>query len=321
MSKEIKVALFVIIATIIAFVGSKFLLGKGMLDSNNTYYVMLDQSSGLYKSSIVTINGFKVGQVGDLEFIKEGKNAGKIKTALSVKPEYKIPEGSLAVLASEGLMGEMLIKIQLNKKSNKILDNESFLTSGVELGMVDNLSGKFTPVADNLNTTLNNVNQLFDFEKQNVQSLNYTVENLNKLLSTYSKTGTALNQKINQLDKTLANLEAFTATLSQKSESLGKSLDNVESLTTDLKDAELKQTLLNLKEASNSLNGILAQVKSTDNTVGALLNDKALYNNLDKASNNLNLLLKDVRLHPGRYVTIQVFGKKNKQKPITSDEE
>lgn len=321
MSKEVKVAIFTILSVVIAIFGSRFLLGKGMLSADDTYYVIFDDASGLYKSNLVVINGFKIGQVTNMEFLKEGKDAGKIKTTLSIDPEYKIPVGSKAVLASEGLMGDMLIKIVLGPNTGKNLENESTIPSGFELGMIDNLGGKFTPVADNLNVTLQNINQLFDFEKKNVQSLNYTVENLNKLIDTYSQTGSSLNAKINELDKTLKNLEQFTGTLNSKGESLGKSLDNVEVLTTNLKDAEIKQTIANLQVATAKLNEVLAQTKSTDNTVGALLNDKALYNNIDKAILNLNLLLKDVRLHPKRYVNIQVFGKKNTEQPIMKDDE
>lgn len=321
MSKEIKVAIFVILSVLIAVFGSRFLLAKGMLSANNVYYVIFDDASGLYKSNLIAINGFKVGQVSDIEYMKEGANAGKIKVSLSVDADFAIPQGSKAILASEGLMGDMLVKLKLNNKNNKAIENEGFIDSGIELGMMDNIGGKFTPVADNLNLTLENINELFDFETKNVQSLNYTIENLNKLIETYGKTGTALNAKINDLGKTLDNLEAFTGSLEPKSESLGKSLDNIELLTNNLKDIEVKQTLANLEEATGKLNAALNSVNSTDNTVGALLNDKELYNNLDKSVENLNLLLKDVRLHPGRYVSIQVFGKKNKEEPIMSDDE
>lgn len=321
MSKEIKVALFVILSVLIAVFGSRFLLAKGMLSANNVYYVIFDDASGLYKSNLVAINGFKVGQVEEMEYLKEGPNRGKIKVTLNVDPEYNIPQGSKAILASEGLMGDMLIKLQLNNKSNTPIESEGFIDAGVELGMIEDLGGQFTPVADNLNQTLQNINELFDFEKKNVQSLNYTVENLNKLIETYGKTGTALNAKINDLGKTLDNLEAFTGTLDSKSESLGNTLDNIEELTGNLKDIEVKQTLTNLEEVTSKLSTALNQVNGTDNTVGALLNEKELYNDLDKAVENLNLLLKDVRLHPGRYITIQVFGKKNKEEPIMADDE
>ena len=84
---------------------------------------------------------------------------------------------------------------------------------------------------------------------------------------------------------------------------------------------KIKQTLANLEVATKSLNTILTNVNSSDNTVGALLNDKEVYNKLDKAMGNLNLLLKDLRLHPKRYVHISVFGKKDKEGPIMSDDE
>ena len=258
-----------------------------------------------------------------MQLIKEGKDVDKILVTLDINDDIKIPTGSKAILGAEGtgLMGDMMVKIKKNNKSKEFLQSGDYLEKGVEIGLIDDLSGKFGPVGDNLNVTLKNINKLFDFEKENNQSLNYTIENLNKILDTYNKTGNALNAKIADLGKTLDNLESFTKALDNKSESIGRSLDNVEVLTNNLKDIEVKKTLANLEKATTELNTILANVNSPDNTVGALLNDKEVYNNLDKAVVNLNLLLKDLRIHPKRYVHISVFGKKDKEGPIMSDDE
>lgn len=323
MSKEIKVALFIIGSILIAVIGSNFLLSKGVFSSSNTYYVVFESTEGLYKSNLIVINGMKIGKVSDLTLIKEGKDEDKILVTLDIADDIKIPVGSKAILGSEGtgLMGDMLVKIHKNKKSNEFLEDGAYLERGVEVGLIDDLTGKFGPVGDNLNVTLENINKLFDFEKQNNQSLNYTIENLNTILATYNRTGNALNSKIASLGKTLDNLESFTKSLDNKSESLGRTLDNVETLTNNFKDVEIKETLKNLEEATNSLNSVLAKVNNENNTVGALLNDKKVYNDLDKAIVNLNLLLKDLRLHPKRYVSISVFGKKDKTGPIMSDDE
>lgn len=323
MSKEIKVALFIIISVLIAVFGSNFLMSKGLFSSSKTYYVVFDNAEGLYKSNLVAINGVQVGKVAEISLINEGKDMDRILVTLDIDENIPLPKGSQAILGAEGtgLMGDMLIKVIKNNKENTILEEGSYLETGTELGLIDGLTGSLTPVTDNLNTTLANINKLFDFEQKNVQSLNYTIENLNKVLATYGQTGVALNSKINSLGKTLENLEGFTGTLDAKSESLGRSLDNVETLTNNIKDIEIKQTLANLETATTSLNSILANVNSSDNTVGALLNDKEVYDNLDKAMVNLNLLLKDLRLHPKRYVHISVFGKKDKEGPIMSDDE
>ena len=323
MSKEIKVAIFIIISVLVAVFGSNFLMSKGIFSSSNTYYVVFDDTEGLYKSNLIVINGIQVGKVSDMELIKEGKDIDKILVTLDINDDIKLPVGSKAILGSEGtgLMGDVLVKIKKNNKSTEYLEDGSYLEKGFEIGLIDDLTGKFGPVGDNLNITLENINKLFDFEKKNNQSLNYTIENLNKILETYNKTGNALNSKIADLGNTLDNLESFTKALDNKSESIGKSLDNVETLTNNIKDIEIKETLKNLEEATSKLNTVLASVNSKDNTVGALLNDKDVYNNLDKAIVNLNLLLKDLRLHPKRYVHVSVFGKKDKEGPIMSDDE
>lgn len=322
MSKEIKVALFIITSVLIAVFGSNFLMSKGIFNSSNTYYVVFDNTEGLFKSNLIVVNGIQIGKVADMELIKEGKNIDKIKVTLEIDDDIQLPKGTKAILGSEGtgLMGDMLVKIVKNNRESEILADGSFLETGIEVGMIDNISEKFTPMAENLNVTLENINKLFDFEQKNNQSLNYTIENLNKILDTYNRTGNALNSKIAGLGKTLDNLESFTGALDAKSASLGRTLDNVEVLTNNIKDIEIKKTLENLELATTNLNGILSKVNSPDNTIGALMNDKKVYNDLDKAIVNLNLLLKDLRLHPKRYVHLSVFGNKKMEDPIMSDD-
>jgi len=215
MSKEIKVALFIIASVLIAVFGSNFLMSKGIFSSSNTYYVVFDNTEGLYKSNLIVINGIQVGKVADMQLIKEGKNVDKILVTLDINDDIKIPTGSKAILGAEGtgLMGDMMVKIKKNNKSTEFLKEGDYLEKGVEIGLIDDLSGKFGPVGDNLNVTLKNINKLFDFEKENKQSLNYTIENLNKILDTYNKTGNALNAKIADLLDILSSSERLMAVI------------------------------------------------------------------------------------------------------------
>jgi len=138
MSKEIKVALFIIASVLIAVFGSNFLMSKGIFSSSNTYYVVFDNTEGLYKSNLIVINGIQVGKVADMQLIKEGKNVDKILVTLDINDDIKIPTGSKAILGAEGtgLMGDMMVKIKKNNKSTEFLKEGDYLEKGVEIGLM-----------------------------------------------------------------------------------------------------------------------------------------------------------------------------------------
>ena len=176
MSKEVKVAVFVILVAAMFIFGMNFLKGKGFFDNNSTYYAIFDQVGGMYKSDPVVVNGYQIGKLGELTLISSGVNRGKIRAEMIISDDIKIPKETVAVLFSADLLGEMNVKLIYNE------DNPSFHTDGdtistkIEGSLFEEIGGELTPLTDKLSVTMDNVNQLFDFENENQQTLNYTLE-------------------------------------------------------------------------------------------------------------------------------------------------
>ncbi|MGB1247966.1 MAG: MlaD family protein [Chitinophagales bacterium] len=324
MSKEIKVAVFVIAMIAVAIIGGKFLKGSSVFSTTNTYYAIFDDVLGLSSSDQILVNGYAVGIVGDFAPINEGENLGKIKVELIVDDGVNVPKNSNAVLFAVDLLGEMSVKLEYGDDPNFLIDGDVIMAKK-EADMIGSLTQELTPLTDQLNVTLANFNQLFDFEQQNKQSLNFMIETLNETMSTYNELGKTLNQDLGGTMKTLnsllSNLESTTAMLNENEENISGMLTNFNELSQDLNDLDLKGTLDNVNSALEGVNGVLAKTETTDNTLGAILNDRTLYDNFEKASVDLDLLLMDVRFNPARYVNISVFGKKDKTGPILSEDE
>lgn len=328
MTKEIKVALFVITIAVIFILGMNFLKGKGVFDNNNTYYTVFDKVDGLYTSDPVVVNGFPVGKMGALELISSGPNRGKVMAEMIVTNDIQIPLGTKATLFSADLLGEMNVKLIFDEKATSFHQAGDTIATMIEGSMFESLGDELTPLTDKLNETLSNVNRLFDFESENnQQSLNETLESLNKVLATYNETGAILNKRLDSqlatVDNLLKNVESLTSTLNGNEENINEILANFNTLSSSLSKLDLDKTMGNVDNTLSSLETTLAKFNDPNNTVGAILSDRSIYDNLDKSTESLNVLLNDVRINPKRYINVSVFGggkKKNEIPPITSED-
>jgi phospholipid/cholesterol/gamma-HCH transport system substrate-binding protein len=324
-SKEIKVALFVIVVAAIFIFGLNFLKGKGFFDDNSRYFAIFEQVGGMYKSDPIVVNGYQIGKMGELTLISEGPNRGKILAEMIVSNDVKIPENTVAILFSADLLGEMNVKLIFNEESTTYHEDGDTISTDIEGTLFEELGGELTPLTDKLSITMDNVNELFDFENENKQTLNYTLQSINEVLETYNETGRILNQRLDgqleTLDALLSNVQSLTATLKGNEENINEIMTNFKELSASLNKLELEQTLSNVNGTVSSLETTISKMNNPDNTLGALLNEREMYDNLEKSTESLNVLLNDVRINPKRYININVFGGKKKEiPPITAED-
>ena len=325
MSKEIKVALFVIVVAAIFIFGLNFLKGIGFFDDNSRYFAIFEQVGGMYKSDPIVVNGYQIGKMGELTLISEGPNRGKILAEMIVSNDVKIPENTVAILFSADLLGEMNVKLIFNEESTTYHEDGDTISTDIEGTLFEELGGELTPLTDKLSITMDNVNELFDFENENKQTLNYTLQSINEVLDTYNETGRILNQRLDgqleTLDALLSNVQSLTATLKGNEENINEIMTNFKELSASLNKLELEQTLSNVNGTVSSLETTISKMNNPDNTLGALLNEREMYDNLEKSTESLNVLLNDVRINPKRYININVFGGKKKEiPPITAED-
>jgi phospholipid/cholesterol/gamma-HCH transport system substrate-binding protein len=125
-----------------------------------------------------------------------------------------------------------------------------------------------------------------------------------------------LNEQSGSISQSMNNVNSFTKNLADNNEKLSRTMTNVEKTTAQLSQADINGSVTQLKLALEKLNTVLAKADSQDGTLGKLLNDKSLYNNLNNSIQSANTLLDDLRVHPKRYIQLSVFGKKDKSGPL-----
>jgi len=299
-SRELKTAILVLSSIALLIWGYTFLKGSDIFGTTKVYYVNYDNVEGLSPGAAVTINGLVVGKVSKIHL----NNDGKLKVEVLMINPIDIPVTSKAVIYAPGFIGGKQIAIELNFADTNYAQNGDFLVGAVDKGMLESLTDKVEPITHQLDSVLFNVNKLVvalnttldPTTQKNLQSaiaeLNNTMSNANLITSKFDKIVSSNQGKI---DGMMTNFNATSK--------------NLNTLTNDLAQADLKNTIKKFDNAAANLDKILADIEKGNGNIGKLMKDEALYNNLNKASKELNLLLEDFKLNPKRYVNISVFGK------------
>ena len=296
MKKEVKIGIYAVVILICAWAGIRFLSGLDVLGRSRNYTAHYEQVNGLQDAAAVVINGVKVGQVVGMQINKE---QGGVDVLLSVENDYDIPTDSKAVMFSAGLMGGKSIEIKLGE-AKEYLESGDAIETGVTLDMFDTLANelgdiktKVSTLLDNLNQTIEGVDSLID---DNSKNLTKTVASLNAVMADLKKSNI------------IGNIDGFCATLNQNGEKLDGIITDINAVTRALSEQNSGEKLA---QAINEVNTLLAKINSGSGSIGNLVSDEKLYKSLEQASQNLSLLLADLKENPKRYVNVTVFGKKS----------
>ncbi len=302
MKREVKIGLYMLLMLVALYWGINFLRGRDIFGSSQTYYATYEEVTGLQKSSGVVVKGVKVGVVSDI--IYDPSRSDLVTLALSIESKYRIPENSLARIFSSGLMEGKAIEIVMGN-SPEYLNNRDTLHSETDPGLLEvagsgigNLTNKISQVADNVSKMMAAVTSLLEENRVSIDAMLANVTQLSASLAAEGET----------LRRTLANVEKFTAALAGNSDNIDATLDNINTFSNSLAEVDLER----LDNSLAQLDAMLADVRTGHGTLGKFMADDSLYNSLARASNDLSLLLEDIKAHPGRYVTISVFGRRDR---------
>ncbi|MDY2588276.1 MlaD family protein [Winogradskyella aquimaris] len=308
-TREVKTAVLVLSGIALFVYLFSYLKGDDLFSNTNTYYTEFDYNA-LSPSSSVTIRGNKVGKVEEIKYDFE---TGKTKVYFSVNPNLKFSKSSVIRLYETGLMGGNALAI-VNSNKGELAEPGDFIASEVQPGLITSLKSNFSGISSDLDSTIRsadtlmtNINKLVVDESE--AGLKSTIEELNLTLKSFKSLSYSVQDVIkandNKIDSILNNFNTTSQNLTKLSE--------------DIKDIELAKTVAKFDESLTSINDLLASLNNNDGTIGKLLNDDALYNNLEAASKEMEELLLDIKLHPARYRRI-LSKKEIPYQPPTEDQ-
>lgn len=292
--------MFAVAMILCAWGGIRFLSGVDIFSRNVDYYAVYDQVNGVQGASPVMMRGVKVGTVSEILF--DPARSSQVVLRLTIRRQYPIPADSEAKIVSSSLMGSKAVEIVLGESPER-LEKGDTIRSGYSRDMMDTalteldfFKEKISRLTDELSRTLTGVSTLVEDNAANIGGLtahlNSIAGNLDEVLSA-EKSG----------------LRSAVAGISEFSQTLGRNAGRVDTLMGNLTRFSDNLAEADLNAAVGRLNDILDRIDSGEGTVGKLMNDAVLYENLQQASENLSVLLADLKENPKRYVHFSLFGR------------
>lgn len=312
-SKEFKIGFIFIIAIAILVWGFNFLKGKNVFTKERNYYAVYSEVGGLVQSKPVLINGLKVGQVKDLYF--DPSMNGKIIVVLSINHSFPIPKNTIALIYSQDLMGSKAVSLELGDSKELAQPGDTLLTN-VETSLKEEVNQQILPLKlkaedliSSIDTMVVAIRGVFNKDIRNeliqsIRNIRMTFENLE---NTTNNLDTLVTSQSNRIASILTNLDQITRNLSNNKEQISAILSNLAQVTDTLANSHIPDIFNNLNKASEELAAAMDKVKRGEGSLGKLVNDDKLYNDLNKAVNELNLLLEDIHQNPKKYVRLSVF--------------
>ena len=302
LSKEIKAAIFVLTAIILFIFGFNYLKGTSLIDRQKTIYSVYDEVDGLLVGANVMINGLSIGNVTALDFLP---NSTKIVVTLKVKDKISFSSNSTATIYETGVLGGLAISIDPVFEKDLVVKSGDTLNSSIRPGLTELINRQIEPLQRKLESTLTSVDSIFSGASYvlNKETQNDIKESLNILTSA-----------IKAIDNSSKIIEK---TLTEKNSQINNSIDNIESISSnlanvsnDLNDFDLTNVLSNLEMSISGINSIVNNLNSENSSLGNLISDDDVYENLNSSIENLNLLILDIKTNPKKYIHFSIFGRK-----------
>lgn len=306
LSREIKTAILALSGIVLFIFIFYYLKGENILDNTKEISAIYDNVEGLAPSAPVTINGLKIGKVQSIHLTKD--LSGKLNVNLRIDSDFEFSKNSTAQLYESGLIGGKAIAIIPAFDGAPNVESGDLLKSDVKPGLTDLVNQRLTPLQEKIetmmvsaDTLLVNLNSLFDSKtKSNIKS---SIAELTTTIASFRSTSESLNELVadnsSSIGETITNFNEISEDLTHLSSSLAT--------------ADFDTIMADLKSTISSFDQLLTAIENGEGSVGKLMKDEAVYNNLQGATKQLEELLEDMKLNPKRYVHFSLFGKKAKQ--------
>ena len=315
-SNETKVGILTIVALVFLIVGFNFLKGKNVFSNETHLYAVFADLGSLRKSNEVKMKGLPIGSVYD--YTEIDKNLSGIIVTITMKRDVNIPKDSKATIESE-LLGSTYLNIAPGNSTDFLKDGDTLVTDRTSSFLGD-VRAQIAPTMssvrgaiDSLKIVLGGLNRLFDKDTKGniseiIHNLRLTTGSLNKLL----------NAETGALAATLDNANSISANLKKNNDSITAAISSVKRAADKFSDIEIQPTVDSLQASIIAFKSILDKFNSNEGTLGLLMKDRKLYDQLKDLTLSLEILFDDIRVNPKRYTGSLIFNRKDKKGPLTS---
>ena len=294
---EIKIALVAVAGIVALFIGMNFLKGTNLFTGSKTYCFAFDDISGLTKSSPIYASGYQVGLVKDIIFDYSQKN--KTKVIAEMDKQMKIPTGTTAFISSD-VLGNIKVTLNIAPNKGEFIQEGGLIPGSIDQGAMGEVTSMIPAVKQmlpKLDSILLSLNQLLADP-----AIASSIHNVQDMTANLTKTSRELNAVVAKLNREIPGVVTKT----------NRILDHSETFTANLSQVDVATTMRKVDEAMADVKAVTAKINSNEGTLGLLMRDPTLYNQLNTTVRSADSLMVNIRQHPKRYVHFSIFGRKDK---------
>lgn len=318
-SNETKVGILATFAIVIVILGVNFLKGKNVFSKNVILYAKYTDAQNLQASNPVIMHGFQIGQVDDLELIRE--DSLNVLVKFHIYGDIEVPKNSVAKIISSDLLGSKAMEIlpgdpALVSGDDKMVSRNDTLTGEVEISLTESVNKVVAPVKEkveklisSVDTIMTGLNEVFNTETK--QGLRMSFSSIQGSLANLESTTASLDEFVDdetgRIRAIMINVEKIAENIKNNNAAITRAIENFANISDSLRASNLKQTISEANAVVGQVQQIVAGIQKGEGSVGKLLKDDKLYANLEKASKNLDKLVLDLKNNPGRYLNVSLI--------------
>ena len=322
-SRELKIGAFGIVTLTLFIISVNFIKGKDLFNRSRNFYAVYDATSGIQEAASVTVSGLEVGKVTGMKFLN--KHSKKVVLELTVYNKVVIPSNSVARITSLDLLGTKNIEIIFSDSQIAAQDGDTLL-GGSQMSLSEEVNKQVAPIklkAENLLSSLDTMVTVLQsvFNSETRKSINASFKSIQTTLSNLENTSFNMDTLVygqrKRLERIMFNVESITENFRKNDENISNILSNFSLISDTLAKANLAGTLGSVNSVLSKVDAITTKINKGEGSIGMLVNDQNLYDNLNKSAAQLNALIEDMKLNPYRYVNFSVFPPSKKRMGYT----
>ena len=304
----IKIGIVAVLSLALLIWGLSFLKGENLFSTENEYIAIYDKIDGLQESNPVTLSGFKIGKVSSIAFAGDDKM--NIAVRMRIINDFDIPKGTTARIVNMDIMGTKGIEFICPKKQDGFHENGDTLKSSREGGILDQMLELVLPMKDDLvgflsasDSVMHSLNMLLN--ENNRENIGASLSNLRVLTA-------HLSQNSNRIDSVMRNLTKVSQSIGQNTGNINRALHNFASFSDTLSQLNINQAIVDAQQSLEQLNTLLSNINNGDGSISKIIRSDSIYNSLERASAQLDIILNEFEKNPKKYINFSVFGGKDK---------
>ena len=310
MKREVKVGIVSIVVIFILILGINYLKGTNIFKNNITFYALYQNIDGLQIGAPVTVSGFKVGSVTDIDMLTESNN--NLLVTINIEKELVVPKESILKIVNQDLMGTKGVNLIFSSSSDNASSGDT-LSSSLESSLQEEVNAQILPFkrkAEELIVSIDSVMMIVTavLNKDARQDLSKSIESLGETFSLMSssmkKVDGIIDANEEKISNIIFNMESILSNIEESNSSVNSILSNMSLISDSLSNS-------NLTSLVNNFNTLMTQINSKEGNAGLLLNDDKLYTNLEKTTKELSELIKDIKDNPKRYINFSLIKRSN----------